>query len=411
MVVTKIIAENTQIREFFGLHAATPNFAGGARQIYTMQGEPQLVTWFRQQPSEIAAAVERLYFYGDSAYYTTKNSFFADKRQSKYLFSLDNIVIDVDCHDRELSDREYKYYSDQLCYVLGEDNGGRIPEFNVCRSGRGLHLWTALQSASAKIQPYYSLYGGMIADRVQAVCKEIGSPFTVDTAATVNAAGLVRLPWTINQAVGRIAEFEKYTDRRYSFEELQELCALNINGSSGKLFEKSHGRRCKETDRAAYLPLNRKRLNFLESIISNDNEQTGRRDLLLFAYINAAFQLSGSAEFALSQGVKFNSQYSEPLSIGEIRTIHKYIVDRGGLDFTVKRFFEFVQATVTEMSLYNSTISDREAQRAANRQKKAERNAKILFLHSQGLSCRQIAAECGCSKDSVSRLIQRQLII
>lgn len=396
-----------KIAEFLKLHAASSNFSGGARQLYTLEGAPKLITWYRQQPQEIETALENIAFHGCTAYYTTKNSFFADKRSTNTLFSLDNIVIDLDCHEKSLSDREYSYECSRLIYLLENDNGGRIPQFNACRSGRGLHLWTALQSSSAKLLPMYQLYSSIIADNVQRVCSELETPFSIDTAASLNAAGLIRLPYTYNASAARIALFEKRTEHRYTLDELQELCALNLD-RFGRVFEKQKGHRTAETaaDRAAYKPLNRKRMRFIEALIKDTPKQTGRRSILLFLYLNAAYSLAESEDYAMQKAAALNAQLSEPQPQKELERQLKAVVSYGGLDFTKERFFEFMQATALERLAYQNVSSEREAQRAEARQNKQERNAQIIELHNKGFSSREIAAKVGCDFSTVSRFLK-----
>lgn len=407
--------DKSLIADFLTAHAASENFSNSARQIYMMQrGQaPQLISWYKQNQN-IKAAVDRLNFYGNAEYYTTKNSFYADKRAESSLFSLDNLVVDLDAHDRRLSDSEYKYNCDKLLYNIAE-NSDNIPYPDAVRSGRGLHLWYSHESLSAKIKPIYSIYGGIIADRVNKLCREIESPFTVDTTATTNTVGLIRLPGTINLSVGRIATLDTLTPHRYTIDELKGI--IDIEGNI--LATTQPSKACSlsnENARTAYTPLNRKRIRFLESIVDSDPYQTGRRESLLFVYMNAVYQLSGNAEYTMQQGRLYNAKYTEPLSNSELNCIHKGITTNtnklhtDGYNIPEKRFFEITNATFEEIFMYRNMMSNKEYQRAEKRQLKAERDAKILFLHSQGYSQREIAVQVGCDVATVCRKLKKSII-
>ena len=66
------------------------------------------------------------------------------------LFSIDNIVIDLDVHDADWTLKKYAteldYYTDKLIYIITNDYNGQFPEFNAVRSGRGVQLWIGLVS-------------------------------------------------------------------------------------------------------------------------------------------------------------------------------------------------------------------------------------------------------------------------
>lgn len=404
--------DGTKIEYFMQCAAASGAFQGGAKQIYTIKsGEtaPKLIAFYRQDAESIRETAERLNFSRKMPYYLTKNSFFADQRRNDALFSIDNIVIDLDDHTGKLHGAQLDYEVDRLLYALDTDYSGRMPAYNLTRSGRGAHLWIPLESFSAKMRLYHNIYAHSICDTVGKAVQAINSPLQLDRAATMNAAGLIRLPFTINQHTGRLATFERRTTDRHTLDDLQELCALNLT-DTGQLIEKQRGRRCtrSEDDRRAYIPLNQKRIRFLSAIIDRADDLTGRRDLILFLLCNSWMQFTGDAATACAKLDEANRRLSEPLTNAEIASIGDYIIKKGGLDFKVQTFLDFMCATFDERQLYLYDMpNQRETDRAAARDRKAQRICDIIEMHRKGMKQAEIATACGCCQKTVSNIIAK----
>lgn len=404
--------DGAKIEHFMHCAAASGAFTGGCKQIYTIKnGEtaPKLIAFYRQDEDSIRETAERLYFSRKMPYYLTKNSFFADQRRNDTLFSLDNIVIDLDDHSGKLDGRQLDHEINRLIFTLDEDYSGRMPAFNLTRSGRGAHLWIPLASFSAKMRLYYSIYAHSLCDTVERAAQEISSPLQIDRAASMNAAGLIRLPFTINQHTGRLATFEQRTTDRHTLDDLQEYCAINLT-DTGKPIEKQHGRRCtrSEDDRRAYLPLNQKRIRFLNAIIDRADDLTGRRDLILFLLCNAWTQYTGDAATACEKLDEANRRLSEPLTNAEIASISDYISQKGGLDFKVQSFLDFVCASFDERQLYLYGLpNQKETDRAAARERKEQRICAIIELHRKGMKQTEIATACKCNQSTVARIIAK----
>lgn len=403
--------DKREIEYFMYCAAASGAFQGGRKHLYTMRDEsaPKLLAFFSQDADSIHETAEKLYFSRKMPYYITKNSFFADQRRTDALFSIDNIVIDLDDHSGKLDARQLDHEINRLIFTLDEDYSGRMPAYNLTRSGRGLHLWIPLESFSAKMRLYHNVFAHSICETVEKAAQSINSPLQCDRTATMNAAGIVRLPFTYNTKAKRLATFEQRTTQRHTLDDLQEFCALTLS-STGKPIERQFGRRCTipEDERRAYIPLNQKRIRFLNAIIDRADDLTGRRDLVLFLLCNSWMQYTGDADTAAAKLDDANRLLSEPLKADETKRIAEYIAKAGGLDFRIHTFLDFMCATFEERQLYIGMQNQREIDRAANRAKKAERNAKIIELHQKGYSQHQIAAELQCGRATIQRILSAQ---
>lgn len=410
-----VIQNKDPITDFIRDTAATDDFSGGSRQIYFMRRRkgggwsPRLISWFRHS-EDIEQIVNDLEFRKNGFYTITKNSFYADYHHESALFSIDNVVIDCDCHGTELSDIEYQYECGRLIYALENDGKGRIPAFSVTYSGQGLHFWIRLQSFSAKLLPRYRDIVRILCANFQRVCKDIDSVFNVDEKASGNPAGLIRLGNTRNHDAGRYAVYEHRTDKRYDLDELQEFTAISINFDTGKVVERKFGdRTANPSDLSArYMPLNKKRLHYIETLVNLKPNQTGRREILVFLYANAAYSISGDEEQAKKAAMKINRMFSDPLSRSEVVNAVKGIVKKGGYEFITKAgFFALIGADCVERYLYDNLTSRRDEERKERRAAKAERDAEIMRLHSQGMKQADIAALTSCTQQTVSNVIKR----
>lgn len=402
-VITRPQIEVAKIGDFLKMTAATGS-RRGCRQLYTFTDNvPQLLSFYRNNAEGADEALSKLYFTENKPYYVTKNSFFANYRRNDSLFSLDNIVIDCDVHDGSLRGRELDHELDRLTYSLENDYSERMPSFNLCRSGRGAHLWVGLESFTAKLQYLHNIAALSFADTVARCIHENGLNLEVDTAATTNAAGLIRLPYTFNQHTGTQAIFETRTSRRYTVDELQAFTAINID--EGRLVEKSLERRCKGTDedRLAYIPLHKKRLRFLDVLIQ-EGVTEGRRDLVLFQYVNSSFWLTNSADGAREAAQNVNRRFAVPLPQKKVDEIVRYILEKGGLTFKKMTFLAFLNATPNERLLYISNLpNQREADRAQAREAKTDRDRRIMELKARGYTQTEVAAALAVSLRTVKR--------
>ena len=396
--------EAAPIVDFLHKTAATPNFSGGARHIYKMElgQNPQLLAFYRQKQEQIADIASRVYFSSNTPYYTTKNSFFADIRRNDTLFSLDNIVVDVDNHANG-SARERDYEVQRLLFALDNDYEGKMPPYNYTKTGRGVHLWLPLQSFSSKLALNYKLAAKGISDIVTACIQNNNIALEVDTGNSLNASALVRLPFTYNASSRTYSEYIHRTDERLSLDELQEIGALYIEAPTATARTE-----CASTDWQEYAPLHRKRINFIEELIKQGRIQQGRRRYTLFMLYNSTVQLTQSTEAAAAAIHKANAQLDEPLQEAELESIARYISNRRGyrsqvigLDYKKVDFLCFLECDVTERLMYQNMPTAKEREREAKREAKHERNARIQELKRRGYTQAEVSAEIQCSLRTV----------
>ena len=431
--------DNSDILAFIDIISASPAFAyrseaeqGGCRHICVktvgkdengkIVDKMKRLRFFRQRCDETQAAVGSIRFAQSHDYYISKNSVYADRRTKEALFSYDNIVIDLDIHDNNKSlkwyDDNLDFLIDKLIYLLTEEYKGKFPAFNVVRSGRGVQLWIGLESFSARVEAFRRRYTA-VCDYFCHFLDEVLEDndltmFEVDYGASTDATRLARIPYTYNQHrynerthKGYQARFDHLTDYRYDLDEIQDFI----------LSPTKKPRKAKITQNSNFTALNIKRMRFIEDIVKrNAGYCEGRREVMAWLYYNALIQTT-EQETAEEMLYQLNELFEPSLSGTQISAIIDEFDRKGknigkvGKDGYIEtgyytigsaKFLDTIQATTDERLQYVGATS-RELDRKAARAKKADRDRRIAELTEQGMSCKDIADEVGCSVSTVQR--------
>ena len=186
------------LQDFMALHFASSSFNGrimigsrksGSRSVYQVAAYPvDSMAEFLQHMKQV-----------NQDYYITANAFSGICRDYVSLFSLHNIVIDIDCHgDVSEADRSHvihhilQKYRD-YAYTADVD----VPN-TIVQTGRGLQMWWAIQPVSAKCEWAYRATADKLAAQTNRFLQT--DPYTskyisrIDAAPTNNLAGYFRLP-------------------------------------------------------------------------------------------------------------------------------------------------------------------------------------------------------------------------
>lgn len=417
-------ADNKKIVEFFRSIVSDKIYRKSHKQIWMRSvavdkatGEEKyvfsLVRCISQENFE--EEIRKIVFFEEFDYYITKNSFFYDKRTNDSVFCFDNIVVDLDNHGGAIPKEDLDHEIERLVYILQNDEQGEFPAFNYVKSGRGVQLWIPFDSLyaqngraadekkRAKINTMYQLATLSIFSRIKNLLKKHDCKLQVDDSSQ-SACSLCRLPFTFNSQSKTKAQYTHATDQRQQFYDflIDYPIIVEQTGKEDKKYQSNAN--------GDYTRLYFKRMRFVEQIIDGCNGNCdGRRELLIFCYMNYAYFAVGK-DAATENAKKLNSKFAEPLSASELRSQLNSIaskLNKMGNPYALSKvkFFEKVQATTEERLAYDS-ISARETQRQQARQAKADRNEQIMLLHKQGCTSQEIAEKVGCSKRTVETLTQ-----
>lgn len=334
----------------------------------------------------------------DRDYYITANTLTKRERKSENLFSLRNIVIDIDCHGSDLTEYERNELLQEFIFRMFRDC--EIPTPNIIHyTGRGVQLWWCLEEMSRELLFLYKATTQRIIDRLKALQEEYPDFKALDIdGASKNAIGFFRLFGSYNTKTGTrtstdIKKAEKY-DIHFLLENV-EIIEQEAPQKQPQAYIDNN-----------YLPLNYKRANFIKWLISHRNAPAGceMRDKILFLFYNAMVQTT-TAEQGKKATIQLNQQFKEPLD--RLENIFSYIDEKGFLKFKNETWLEFLGANDYERSAYIMQEKKHNGTRDISRKmSKDERNAKILEMKKAGKTHTEIAETLGISINTITNFLK-----
>ena len=173
-------------------------------------------------------------------YYITANTVSGTSRTMDGLFGLQNIVIDIDCHEEN---RNVAALVQAFLWRAERDmwSDRSLPRPNsIVKSGRGVQLWWAIDPCHASCLFHYNQIKTGLIDHFEELLAEYAEELdglTVDRAASSNAVGYFRLPCTYNTAAKRYGTLQMLHKERYSTHELAGYIPTTLatpkNGCTG----------------------------------------------------------------------------------------------------------------------------------------------------------------------------------
>lgn len=342
-------------------------------------------------------------------------------RTSDNLFSLNNIVIDIDCHKSNgISIYEIQNLTDELGWRLNRDlfTTGELPTPNIVHyTGRGLQLWFSTFSANGeKLLFLYHKAIDYIAIIIREWLKEyptLQRHFEIDIAASKNAVGLFRMFNTYNTKAKTMTVADVLHDKKINLNELVKQLEksepvkeyLKRKEQIKKRYKKQELNEDYEPEerKNGYSALHYKRIKIIEELARETENPVGHRDMMIFLAFNSARQIY-TFETAKKICRKINRSFSEPLPDIE------YIFKQDKV-YQIKNstFFEklgvsqneLINMGKYEMSRPNITRDLARGQRKAERQMKKDMAEKFI---KSGMALKDVAERTGLSLSTVSKL-------
>ena len=364
-------------------------------------------------------------------YYITANTVSGVERRLEDLFSLNNIVIDVDCHS-ESSGASVE----ALIYRIRRDQPFPTPNSFV-RTGRGLQLWWSLIPLHSKCRPYYEEVRDYFMKRLSALLSEYPDEldgFAVDSSASRNLVGYYRLPGTVNTKTGTEVVMEIVRVEPYLLQDLEDWVWAEKKAEKAEAPQKSPAARPRqESDPFAgryqasdvrllrgYHTLGFFRMRQLIQLRLLRDDRIGEetRNNLCFIAYNAMLPALGHDK-AYEKLQQFNAGFKAPMEEKELQAVICSAKEKGGYRYSNRKMIEFLEITVEEqqkIGLYEPTeefdpmarIARNPSRRASARLIKEDRDEKILSLAKSGKKCQAIAEELGLHRTTVSEVLKKQ---
>lgn len=438
-------AFDAMIRDFVSMHYKTNgtykgNVAVMTRGIKHLEGgnEPEPSDKMKRvgvrRPEELAEWISSLAFAPHNGYFMSANSFTSYKAQQKDLFIFHNIVMDLDCHNWQEFDikekkNRWRTYGElrhamesfvfSLCEELAQEYGIPAPNTAVY-TGRGIQLWWALEPASYKCEKMYKRSARYIADAIEKILVDHFDVFgflSLDRTASLNAAGMFRMPMTLNQKNGVYGSIERIHSRRIDLQAFWAEVHEDACRPAAAAKRKADGYDPKEIAdfrRKVIIP-------FINMRVQDGCTMEGSRDIILFCLYNSMIH-GYPDDVVMSEVFRVNRMFPKPLPEHEIENnlstsrrkaetgnpyqlTNAYIIDQLGMLPEEQEVLHFYQAGDGRKSL-----EEQEKERAEAREKKEARDAQILSLAGKGLDKKEIAGAVGCSASTVATVLKKNKV-
>lgn len=337
------------------------------------------------------------------------------KRTIDSLVNIQNLVVDIDSHDSEMSMDELNEHILEFEKVL-LDKLVLKPNL-INRTGRGMHLWFCIEPCYVALSKICLSVIDMLCRHITEIMTEVSETIlSIDKASSIKLNGLFRLPYTYNTKAKRWSECSVIHDEYPNINDMRKkLLSCGYKSDyfvdySGKTKKKGSKPKIKsgmyrfssKINTNDYRPCLIHRKMFLEQIIELRGGTIGSRDVLMFALYATVIWLYDS-EDAQAYCEDVNRTFAEPLEISKLWEIFRD-VDRKRYKFTVHKFLDFINATADERALYKK-LSVKEERKRARQRKKAERNRKVKELYEQGLSIVAISKELHVSRPTIYKIL------
>lgn len=367
-----------------------------------------------------AAQLPGIRFDGSSNYYLTHNGFSGSRRTLECTRQVNAIFLDVDAHGAgKLECRRAVARANQLIAAAVDE--GRLPlPTMVVDSGRGLHLYYVLhrsipyrvrregvlQVNSASLE-YFADVQRRLADVLAEVLAGVQG-VEVDRSV-LDHARVGRVPGTYNARAGRYARLIGSAGALYT---------LDVLGSYRPAAQPAPKPAPKRGKVVRFQPLMLSRVAKLAQLQEYRNfDCRGRRELMCFVFYNSAVQLY-ERSVAMERTEAFNARFKQPLQWEELAGIASAVDsvvnckgERGYYPLSAQTLIDKLQLTQTEIDelrfFSSKRTAERAAAKAATRQRREERNAKIVELYTaQGMTQPEVAAAVGCSARTVFSVLK-----
>lgn len=395
-------------------------------------------------PADVSAAIANHFFYKDLDYYITANTFVGDcGRSQATLFSLTNIVIDLDIHSLDKlfetdnsenitdwlkNDNLYNKHqwclekTDELCHDLlwrlQRDLFGDFMPNVVHLTGRGLQFWWHLEETSKQLLWLYQQVTNNIILLIEAFLKDnpdLHRVVEIDYVASRNPAGLFRLFGTFNSKTGRQSRYEVLHRNSYdlnqlagilnNYEEIQLLNKPNhthtANNANVQNIEGQENPKAARSHRGRTAQFKRKWI--IEQRVAELTDHVTWRNKILFAAFHNMC-LIAPLEDAQEYCLNLNRSFSEPLpSIDHIINRQKHYPFR---DETLCDFLGIIKERYDELSkqYYATHRNDsRNIQTQARKEEKEQRYAECQRLRDEGYTLAEITHITGVPDRTLRR--------
>lgn len=422
--------------KWFKLHFQSSGFNGRFQIGIRGPRSSAILPLTTQSMDQLHEFVETAHFSGRLDYYITANAFSGVNRQKQELFSLHNIVIDIDVHNQEQTffydNSSIQAFASRLKGITATtdqwDDDLLPSPTSIVWTGRGLQLWWAIVPMSYKCLTWYEEIRNCFISRITNLIEDYPDELCdlkVDASASRNVVGYFRLPGTINSKSQSLAVPEIWSGIQYDThllikwakqyqKEREQLAPSPATYSDVDPFRYSdvEVRILKSVFTLAFFRV--RQIIRLRTLRNNDIGDETRNNMCLIVY--NAFLLAYGENTAWEKVMDFNSGFKNPMTEKELHQSLDTSTKRGGYRFKNETVVKFLNISTDEqeaIELYGSNNADMPMTRmsshpsrtACRRLAKQVRNQKIRNLSAEGKKNYEIAAEVGIDPNTVTSVL------
>lgn len=340
-------------------------------------------------------------------YYITQNGFTSPfKRDSDHVFTLHNIVVDIDCRLPKYESKRQEHAINSCRYFLGklfEEHDFPTPN-TIVETGRGLQIWWAIEPLPFSLKYMYTAVRKKMIERIQEILMAVETLhcLKVDMCASHNYAGYFRMPGSYNT---KAKKYSTYEIINYDKIDIPETFwgGGYAPEKTGKQFKK--WKKCKE--KKFNLLDHRERMVYgLKELRGFENEK-GFRDLMCLVVYNAYLSLGKEEEVAWEATWRLNMSFAKPLPEKELRNYMR-TSQRKKYKFSNAKIIDFLQINEEEQKILNFfSVEKKKKEAEKKKKKKEERNQMIVSLANAGkMTMKEIAKIVGCAANTVSNVLK-----
>lgn len=418
---------DSMIDKWLDIHFGDTSFNGRVVFGQRKRGSKGIETLSARSIKEVRPYVKMIQTATKADYYITANTVTGRRRRKDELFGLQNIVIDIDCHD-SVPAQEVSRLVEAFIWRSKRDlwNAGVIPTPNsIVHTGRGIQLWWAIVPCygGRDYDPsryYHDKIKNILIDHIKAMLDEYSEldGLILDRGASINPVGYFRLPCSYNTTAKRYGSLEIIHTKRYDQRDLAKLDGPTIEMRSEVAHSETKHVPLQESDRFLLRNiqyLGARRVIQLVNLRNLRNNEVGSemRDYFNFSAYNA-LRMAFDHDQAMARLAMFNAGFKEPMSARELENCICSAKEINGYKYTNAKLIELLEITPEEQAAIglfpytrkrrSKPNASRDALRTALRE---DRDQKILKLTEDGVSQAETARILGIGKNTVGRVLKR----
>jgi len=416
----------SEFAPWFALHYPHSTFNGRFHLGFRREGSTGIWPLFNGSRDKLEEFLESMHVSSRLDYYITANAVTGRERKAKNLFSLHNIVVDIDAHgesgplDPDLAQDLLWRLDRDLFSILSPP-----PPSSIIYTGRGIQLWWAIVPIAAKCLPWYQEIQDMFVLAISDCLAEYlqFESLHIDGQASGNVVGYFRLPCSINVHAGVDAKILSLTQsvydtydlinwaKKWQEENIQPAASVEPQDFSGQY---SDTEICMLRDIYTMSFFRFKQITNLRRLRDRDIGDESR-DKMNFMVYNSLLPSLGHDK-AWDKLLLFNQGFKQPMTEQELHQTIDTAHRKGGYRYTNEKLIKFLDVTAKEqeaIGLYIPTIpysplsrlSNHPSRRAARKMVRDDRDKRVRQMREAGISRREISRQTGLAFRTVQSIL------